>query len=909
MNVVITSEVLQAYSLCPRKAYLLMYGQERGTLHEYEQILIRNQLANQARNLELLKQKHIDVYPYSLSNLEKGRGFLIDANLTADNFQAYCPILTRVNKLSYEPTIFIGTHTVNKTDRLKLMFINHVLKEIQGKSSEKGYIINFKGKSRRLKLEESYKVITPLLEPLKEWLNESYSEEPPVILNKHCPLCQFRESCQAQAIQEDNLSRLDRITPKSIRQYERKGIFTVKQLSYLFKPRKRKKRAKNPSPITHNIELQALAIRTSKIYVQELPVLTRQETELYLDIEGLPDQNLYYLIGVLICDGNSASYSSFWANSIENESGMWQEFLTFVAQYPDAPIYHYGSYEVKALKQLSKRYDTEVEKLLQRLSNLNSCIYGKIYFPVYSNGLKELGGFIGAKWSSPDASGLQSLVWRHQWERTQDDIFQAILLKYNQEDCQALHSFLEYLFEIIRESEDSDKTVIVDQYKEKITTTQKEISGQFKKIFKLARFEYDRNKISFRQTQELSEDERIRKRQENARKARKEQHKKELDRKRRAKRKIQVPDGKVCPSCNHKPLKRSNVISKRYIIDLILMKNGMRKVVTEYYGFKGYCPKCQRSYISPGIRKYGIKQAYGNGLGAWIVYQRVELRLSYDNIVKSIKEQFNESIVTSLCVDMINRFASFYTETKKLILRHLLQSPFIHADETKANIRGENWYVWIFTDGKNTIYQLHQSREAKIAQAFFTNYTGVVISDFYAGYDSVECNQQKCWVHLIRDLNSALSENPFDSELEELIISIRNLIVPIMEAVIKFGLKKRHLNKFEKNVNQFYKDNIENKVFKSDIAQRYQKRFIRYRSSLFLFLKQDGIPWHNNTAENAAKHFAKQRDTSGPMFESVAQNYLTLLSIHQTCCNQKKSFLQFLFSEEKDLYSFNRYKR
>ncbi len=276
MNVVITSEVLQAYFLCPRKAYLLMYGKEQGTLHEYEQILIRNQLANQARNLELFKQKHVDVSPYSVSNLETGREFLIDANLTADNFQAYCPILTRDNKLSYEPTIFIGTHTVNKIDKLKLIFINHVLTEIQGKSSDKGYIINVEGKSRRLKLEESYKVIAPLLEPLQEWLNDSSSEEPPVILNKHCPLCQFRESCQAQAIQEDNLSRLDRMTPKSIRQYERKGIFTVKQLSYLYRPRRRKKCNKKAQLQLHKLELQALAIRTQKIYLYDLPQLNRK---------------------------------------------------------------------------------------------------------------------------------------------------------------------------------------------------------------------------------------------------------------------------------------------------------------------------------------------------------------------------------------------------------------------------------------------------------------------------------------------------------------------------------------------------------------------------------------------------------------------------------------------------------
>ena len=51
------------------------------------------------------------------------------------------------------------------------MFINHVLTEIQGKSSEKGYIINVEGKSRRVKLEESDRVISPLLEPLQQWLN------------------------------------------------------------------------------------------------------------------------------------------------------------------------------------------------------------------------------------------------------------------------------------------------------------------------------------------------------------------------------------------------------------------------------------------------------------------------------------------------------------------------------------------------------------------------------------------------------------------------------------------------------------------------------------------------------------------------------------------------------------------
>src|SRR2546427_9494806 len=113
---------------------------------------------------------------------------------------------------------------------------------------------------------------------------------------------------------------------------------------------------------------------------------------------------------------------------------MCQQFVAMVTQYPAAPIYHYGSYEPRAIATLAKRYDTDAEGVTKRLVNVNRYIYGKVYFPVRSNRLKELGAFIGAKWTSPDASGLQSLVWRHHWEQTQDATYREVLAVYNRED-------------------------------------------------------------------------------------------------------------------------------------------------------------------------------------------------------------------------------------------------------------------------------------------------------------------------------------------------------------------------------------------------------------------------------------------------------------------------------------------
>jgi predicted RecB family nuclease len=89
------------------------------------------------------------------------------------------------------------------------------------------------------------------------------------------------------------------------------------------------------------------------------------------------------------------------------------------------------SYESKAIDKLGKRYQTALGNLKNRLVNLNTYIYGKVYFPVKSNRLKEIGNFIGASWTSPHASGLQALVWRYYWDETQDVKYYDFLITYN----------------------------------------------------------------------------------------------------------------------------------------------------------------------------------------------------------------------------------------------------------------------------------------------------------------------------------------------------------------------------------------------------------------------------------------------------------------------------------------------
>ena len=135
-------------------------------------------------------------------------------------------------------------------------------------------------------------------------------------------------------------------------------------------------------------------------------------------------------------------------------------------------------------------------------------------------------------------------------------------------------------------------------------------------------------------------------------------------------------------------------------------------------------------------------------------------------------------------------------------------------------------------------------------------------------------------------------------------LEIRTLLVPIFGAIDRYGLTPRHLRKFETSVERFYARHIVSKEYVSEIAAKYQKRFQRYRESLFTFLGQDGIPWNNNMAERAIRQLAIQRKISRTFFKNVAPQYLLLLAIAQTCRFQEKSFLKFLLSKERDVDQF-----
>jgi hypothetical protein len=235
------------------------------------------------------------------------------------------------------------------------------------------------------------------------------------------------------------------------------------------------------------------------------------------------------------------------------------------------------------------------------------------------------------------------------------------------------------------------------------------------------------------------------------------------------------------------------------------------------------------------------------------------------------------------------------------ILQRILQEKVVHVDETSVRLRGLNGYVWVIAGMDKVYYLFRPSREGSFLQEMLRSFSGVLISDFYTAYDSLSCEQQKCLIHIVRDIDDDLLKNPLDTELKDMTQKFGTLLRTIIQTVDCYGLKSRHLRKHKPAVLRFL-ESVVSRDFSSELATKYKKRFQKNGAKMFTFLDHDGVPWNNNNAEHAIKRFAKFRvHADGRFTERSLREYLILVSVIETCEFNNVNVLKFLLSKEMTL--------
>ena len=536
---------------------------------------------------------------------------------------------------------------------------------------------------------------------------------------------------------------------------------------------------------------------------------------------------------------------------------------------------------------------------MKSAQNILSVIYGRVYFPTYSNGLKDIASYLGFKWSIEEPSGQRSLALRREWALTGSETAKQDLINYNADDCAALEVVVQTLLQLIPKDSASPtvlpfpNSVHVDSLKPQTPYRLGPVDfvlPELDQINKCTYWDYQRDRIYVRSSPLLR------------RVARRNQ---------RNKRRQILPVNVTvnasrpwkCPVCASNKIAMNGRHSK-LLYDLRFTTGGVKRWISRYIIDHYKCRSCGTPFASDVYD--WTRHRYGLQLLAYVIYNIIGLHIPQLKLSGSMFKLFGYQVGQPTINGLKRRAAALYQDAYEEIKRMLVQGKLIHADETHLSTRSSSGYVWVFTSMEEVVYLWSATREGNIAEEFLSGFNGVLLSDFYSAYDSISCAQQKCLVHLIRDLNEDVLKEPFNEEMKALVHEFTALLKPVVETIDRFGLKARFLKKHKVGVARFY-ERLLTHEYKTELARKTQDRFRKNQGKLFTFLDHDNVPWNNNNAEHAIKAFAALRDViESYSTESGIHDYLILLSVYQTCEYRGIDFLQFLRSGEKRIDDYVR---
>jgi predicted RecB family nuclease len=794
----------------------------------------------------------------TLKELKFGKPLIINTAIEVDDLYCTFDALKKISldsnssSFQYVPVLYLRDQQISTKDKVLLAFKSYVLSRLQTSTAAYGHIVYGRElRDSKIHLDSYIKKAKNIIDELT--LQASSESDDNFFLDSHCEMCEFSEHCKVKITDRNCLSLLRNMSLAEIRRQNGKGIFTVNQLSYTFRPKKTPKRAKNPSTPRH-FSLQALALRENKIYIHGIPPLTSSDFPVFFDIEGIPQRQFYYLIGLLTVEGNQPVYRNFWANNEQDQVQIFNDFLTTISGIDRSTFYHFGNYDVMALKQfrclVAKPLQDVLDTILSNSQNLLSVIYPHVYFPTYTNKLKDIGRFLGCKWTEDNPSGIQSIILRETWEETFHASLKERLILYNKEDCLALKRIYDFLVSLAvsrnQQNSSSEELFQISNTADLKQTSYYSKRPPFGKAEFLlddlefanrcAYFDYQREKVFIRTHRHF-----------NKRKAATIISESKKHCKQRLNSYVKI-ESTQCAFCGRRHIKKGDEFT-RDITDLKFSKTGVKRWIQRYISWHYHCKKCGHQFISPGWPKG--RTIFGHGIMSWCVYQNVLRGQNMLQVSHGLKDIFSIAINNASPYRFKNSIAAYYRGAYREILSNILNSSAIHIDETSVRLKNNKGYVWVLTNMNMVYYFYRESREGSFLKDLLHEFEGVLISDFYTAYDSIDCPQQKCLVHLMRDINDTLKKNPFDDDFKTISVNFGKLLRSIVNTIDHYGLKKRNLHKHKKDALRFI-ETVSSKSFSSKIAQKLQVRVKKAGMKLFTFLDHDGIPWNNNNAERNA---------------------------------------------------------
>jgi transposase len=292
-------------------------------------------------------------------------------------------------------------------------------------------------------------------------------------------------------------------------------------------------------------------------------------------------------------------------------------------------------------------------------------------------------------------------------------------------------------------------------------------------------------------------------------------------------------------------------------------------VVTEHVSLERCCPGCGRR-VTPPVDVSG--QVVGQSrLGVRLVSLIATLRGEWRLPIRAIQQVLARVHSLRLSVGAIHgalgQVARVGQGMVDATLAAIRASPVVHADETGWREAGTNRYLWTFSTPTHRYYTSGSREKAMVDTVLGPDFHGVLVSDFYAAYDHYDGVQQKCWVHLLRDIHTLTRQHPADEPLAAWAADVRavydDALAEAADLTVCGALTDERRAARQALEARLWAVCEPFAADETALQAVLCRRVDRYRHALFSFVRDPEVPSHNNAAERSVRHEVVGRKISG----------------------------------------------
>jgi transposase len=293
------------------------------------------------------------------------------------------------------------------------------------------------------------------------------------------------------------------------------------------------------------------------------------------------------------------------------------------------------------------------------------------------------------------------------------------------------------------------------------------------------------------------------------------------------------------------------------------------------------CAQCGEVEIMSVPDGLEMNRRFGKRLEATVIYYRQEQHMSYERTETTMSVLHGVEISQGGIDQIMQRAGQQAQQAAEEIKKTVQNSKVVNSDETGARVDGQKAWEWVFCTVSAIFHVIRASRGADVIQEVMGEHQVEVWGSdcFTSQLKALALLWQICLAHQLRNLQAVVDLYP------------GLFWASAMQALFRAAIHLRHhrqlfsVGEYQTEILRMERlcDWLLARNLTQPEARKLQKRYVKHRLHLFVFLYRDDVSPTNNVSERALRPSVIHRKVTGGFRSQWGANaYAALASVIDT---------------------------